>query len=46
MLNILGTYDGQLETLSYGEENPVAWEHDEESWQLNRRVEFIYPSSR
>jgi len=43
MLNILGTYDEQLETLSYGEENPVAWEHSEESWQMNRRVEFIYP---
>lgn len=43
MLNILGAYDGQLETLSYGEENPVAWEHDERSWQINRRVEFIYP---
>jgi len=43
MLNILGTYDGQLETLSYGEENPISWDHNERSWQLNRRVEFIYP---
>jgi len=43
MLNILGVYDNQLQTLSYGEENPSAWGHDELSWQQNRRVEFIYP---
>lgn len=33
----------QLDVVSYGEERPVAQEHDEASWQLNRRVEIIYP---
>lgn len=43
MLNILGVQDGQMQTLSYGEENPSASGHEESSWQQNRRVEFIYP---
>ena len=38
-----GAADDQISIVSYGEEKPVAFGHDEESWQLNRRVEIIYP---
>lgn len=34
----------QLEVVSFGEERPVALEHDENAWQLNRRVEIVYPA--
>jgi len=40
-----GSSMSQLEVVSYGEERPVAQEHDEAAWQLNRRVEIIYPSN-
>lgn len=43
MLSILGVSDEQMTVLSYGEESPAANGHDETSWQLNRRVEFVYP---
>ncbi|MEN8216238.1 MAG: peptidoglycan-associated lipoprotein Pal [Pseudomonadota bacterium] len=43
MLLILGAFENQLVTLSYGEERPDALEHNEEAWQLNRRVELVYP---
>lgn len=32
----------QLETVSYGEEQPAMLGHDEESWSKNRRVELVY----
>jgi peptidoglycan-associated lipoprotein len=39
----LEAVDGmQIELISYGEEMPVAFDHDEESWQMNRRVEIVY----
>lgn len=38
----LGIDSGRIETVSYGEENPVAEGHDEAAWQLNRRVEIRY----
>jgi len=28
--------------VSYGEEKPAAFGHDESSWELNRRVEVVY----
>src|SRR5438034_6235215 len=31
---------GRIETVSYGEERPLAQGHDEESWAQNRRDEF------
>jgi len=37
-----GVNADQVEVISYGEEKPVALEHDEESWRLNRRVELVY----
>jgi len=37
-----GVSEGQLEVVSYGEEKPAAFDHDEASWELNRRVELVY----
>jgi peptidoglycan-associated lipoprotein len=42
MLKVQGVSDGQLDVVSYGEEKPVSFGHDESSWELNRRVELIY----
>lgn len=41
---VLGLYglENRIEVVSFGEERPVAFTHDEEGWQKNRRVEFIY----
>lgn len=39
---LLGASAGQVRTVSYGEERPVAFGHDEGSYALNRRVEIIY----
>lgn len=41
-LSLQGASSSQLETVSYGEERPVAFGHDESSWRLNRRVEIVY----
>jgi peptidoglycan-associated lipoprotein len=32
----------QISVVGFGEERPVAFGHDDKSWQLNRRVEIIY----
>ena len=36
----LGVSEGRFQTISYGEERPVASGHDEASWEKNRRAEF------
>lgn len=41
-LMLQGSGDGQLVTVSYGEERPAAVGSDEASWAKNRRVELIY----
>jgi peptidoglycan-associated lipoprotein len=41
-LMLQGAIDGQLATVSYGEERPAAPGHDEEAWAKNRRVEIVY----
>ena len=41
-LTIQGVAASQIETVSFGEEVPVAFGHDAEAWQLNRRVEVRY----
>ncbi len=38
-LRALGV-DAELSTISYGEERPVCYEHNEECWWRNRRAEF------
>jgi len=41
-LVLLGVTDGQLETISFGEERPRAQGHDEASWAENRRADLVY----
>lgn len=41
-MSFQGVDDSQLEVVSYGEEQPVAFGHDEASWRQNRRVELRY----
>lgn len=40
VLLLSGTGEEQVSTVSYGEERPAVSGHDEEAWQLNRRVEI------
>lgn len=42
LFTLQGVASNQIETVSYGEERPVALGNDEESWRLNRRVEIVY----
>lgn len=42
MLSLQGIPDSQMTVVSYGEEKPVAFGHNETSWRLNRRVEIVY----
>jgi len=37
-----GASADQLETISYGEEQPAMSSHTEDSWSKNRRVELVY----
>ena len=41
---VLGLYnlEDRIVVVSYGEEQPVEIEHNEEAWEKNRRVEFVY----
>jgi peptidoglycan-associated lipoprotein len=42
MLRTLGVAADRIKTVSYGEEKPVALDHNESAWHLNRRVEIMY----
>lgn len=42
MLMFQGATKKQIEVVSFGEEKPVAFEHDEASWSQNRRVQLVY----
>ena len=37
-----GVADNQMVVVSYGEERPASYEHNEEAWAMNRRVELVY----
>jgi peptidoglycan-associated lipoprotein len=43
---LYGATDQQIQTVSFGEERPVAPGHDESAWSLNRRVELVYSQHR
>jgi peptidoglycan-associated lipoprotein len=42
VMTVLGVSDGRIETVSFGEEKPVAQGHDEPSWAQNRRADIKY----
>jgi len=37
-----GASSDQIDTISYGEEQPASLGHDEAAWSQNRRVELVY----
>ncbi len=41
-LTLLGGSDGQVRTVSFGEERPAVAGHDEGVYEQNRRVEIVY----
>lgn len=43
MMELQGVTNGQVQIVSFGEEKPSTYGHDESSWQQNRRVEISYP---
>ena len=42
IMTVLGVTDMRIETVSYGEEKPMAAGHDEQSWSQNRRADIKY----
>jgi len=42
MLMLLGAKEGQIESVSLGEEKPQSEGHDEEAWSKNRRSDILY----
>ncbi|NOZ38169.1 MAG: peptidoglycan-associated lipoprotein Pal [Gammaproteobacteria bacterium] len=42
LLLVQGVSPSQVQLISFGEERPVALDHNEAAWRLNRRVEFLY----
>jgi peptidoglycan-associated lipoprotein len=43
ILTLQGAQSSQIQVVSFGEEHPVAFGHDEASWSQNRRAELAYP---
>ena len=46
ILRMSGVNSNQYRVVSYGKERPANYGHDEQSHMQNRRVEFIYESTR
>jgi peptidoglycan-associated lipoprotein len=44
ILEQAGVSPGQISTISYGAEKPVALGQNESAWHLNRRVDLVYKS--
>ncbi len=42
VMTVLGVSDSRIESVSYGEEKPVAPGHDEAAWAQNRRADIKY----
>ena len=42
VMTVMGVGDNRIETVSYGEEKPVAQGHDEQAWAQNRRADIKY----
>jgi peptidoglycan-associated lipoprotein len=46
LLRMAGVSNRQMRIVSYGEERPVAFGHDDASYRKNRRVELTYEATR
>lgn len=42
LITATGVSSRRLETISYGEEKPASYVHNDAGWHLNRRVKLIY----
>jgi peptidoglycan-associated lipoprotein len=42
IMALSGVPSGQIETVSFGEEKPMATGHDEAAWSQNRRSDIVY----
>lgn len=42
LMVLQGVDPKQIQVISFGEERPVALDHNESAWRLNRRVEILY----
>ena len=42
VMTVLGANGSKIETVSFGEEKPVADGHDEAAWAKNRRADIKY----
>lgn len=42
LMLVQGASKKQSQVISFGEERPIALEHNESAWRLNRRVEIFY----
>ena len=45
-MTVLGVKEAQIETVSWGEERPVATGHNEEAWSQNRRADIKYSGAK
>lgn len=45
-MTVLGVKEAQIETVSWGEERPVATGHNEEAWSQNRRADIKYSADK
>lgn len=43
VMQALGLDSSRIQTISYGEERPVSLDSTQNAWNLNRRVEILYP---
>jgi len=45
LMKMQGVSDAQIQIVSFGEEKPQAFTHDDSAWQKNRRVVITYPGN-
>jgi len=45
LMKLQGVTEAQIQIVSFGEEKPQTFGHDDSAWQQNRRVEISYPGN-
>jgi peptidoglycan-associated lipoprotein len=41
LTSVLGSVEGEIRIISYGEERPLIDENNEKAWAMNRRAQFV-----